>query len=70
MTQDQIDTARLALNEAKVLAGLLSEGILNAGYVTTRAEHDRAAVLSLKVVQALTACETAMETSSEITATA
>jgi hypothetical protein len=60
MTRDQIDSARLALNEAKVLANVLSESILAAGIVTTRDTHERHAVLGLKVVEAIEASQSAL----------
>jgi hypothetical protein len=54
------DAAHLALYQAKILAGLLSERVLNAGYHPTRDEHDRHAVLVIKVVDAIEACDAAM----------
>ena len=61
MTQDKIDAARLALNEAKVLASLLSESILAAGIVTSSDTAERHAVLSVKTVEAIEAASSELK---------
>jgi hypothetical protein len=63
--KDQSDTALLALNEARVLARILSESLLQTGKSRSADEVERHAVLSLKVVEALATSRSALAKASK-----